>query len=107
MNLNINNPIYSLENNPINNILNNDSIYLDNIHNKINNNIESIKFIYKNIKNFTPEIFDYEKNGINNKNLFENYSFLNNDIFFPNKNNHFKTFDNIDQNQNDLFNLNL
>ena len=26
-------------------------------------------------------------------------------IFFPNKNNHFKTYENIDQNQNDPFNL--
>ena len=104
LNSNINNPIYSLQNNPINNILNNDSINLDNNHNKINN-IESIRFKDKNIKNFTPEIFDYEKNVINNKNLFENYSFLNNENFFPNKNNHFKTYENIDQNQNDPFNL--
>ena len=100
LNSNINNPINNLQNNPINNNLNIDSINLDNNHNKIYGGIESSK--YKDKK----EIFDFEKNNLNNKNLFENYySFLNNENFFPNKNNHFKTYDNIDQNQNDPFNL--
>ena len=104
-NSNINNQIYNLQNNPINNILNNDSINLDNNHNKLYNNIEGSKYKDKNNRNFTQEIYDYEKNNISNKNLFENYSFLNNENFFPNKNNHFKTYENLEQNQNDPFNL--
>lgn len=105
INFNIsNNPINNLQNNIFNPYLNNDSINSD-----INNH--NYKFYNKEkiIKNNMPEILEYEKKNINTNNPLENYTFLNNENFFPNLNknndNYNKNYDNIEQNLNDPFNL--
>jgi SHAQKYF class myb-like DNA-binding protein len=104
-NNNNNNPINVLQNNILNNTyLNNDSINSD-----INNHNNKFFSKEKIIKNNLPEISEYEKNNINIKNPFENYTFLNNENFFPNLNKNIQ-FDNYNKNydnteQNDPFNL--
>ena len=96
-NINVNNnPINISQNNFQNNNLNNDSI--------IYNNIDSFKSKDKNIKNNLPEPSESIFIG---RNPLENYTFFNNENFFPNKNTHFdnfnKNYENVDP--NDPFNL--
>ena len=90
--------------------INNDSINSDynNQNKNYVNNIDNLKIKDKNIKNNNLEYSDNEKN-INPKNILENYSFLNNENFFPvfNKSYHYestnKNYDNMET--NDPFNL--
>jgi SHAQKYF class myb-like DNA-binding protein len=109
---------YNTNNNNINSInnfmpsyqnayLSNDSINSDvnNHNNKIYSN-DNFKIKDRNIKNIGNESLFSENNNINIRNVLDNYSFLNNENFFPNVNKNIhneKNFDNIEQ--NDPFNL--
>ena len=98
------NIINNFNNNSNNNNIHNTYMSNDSFNSDINNhnykvlNYDNCKNKEKNNKN-NSELMDYEKNiNINSKNIFENYTFLNNENFFPqiNKN---------DCEQNDPFNL--
>jgi len=86
-------------NNIHNTYMSNDSFNSDiNNHNYKAFNCDNCKNKEKNNKN-NSESIDFEKNiNINSKNIFENYSFLNNENFFPQLNKN-------DCEQNDPFNL--
>ena len=94
-----------------NTYLSNDSINSDNNNNNHNNkyynNIDNFKNKDKNNKNIATESLDLDNNIVNTKNPFDNYTFLNNENFFPNinknNNNDNKNYDNNEQ--NDPFNL--
>ena len=93
-----------------NTYLSNDSINSDNNNNHNNkyyNNIDNFKNKDKNNKNIATESLDLDNNIVNTKNPFDNYTFLNNENFFPNinknNNNDNKNYDNNEQ--NDPFNL--
>ena len=103
-----NNLINNFQHNYHNTFLSNDSINSDsnNHNNKIYNNIDNFIIKDKNIKTLSNEILGKESNISNSKNILDNFTFLNNENFFPNfnkTNNNDRNFENIEQ--NDPFNL--